>query len=124
VWISAYWVGALMSIGLHRGAHGLVARMTPVAFAVLDSCARNSGGAVMCVRLTPPNGNMVVGSCGNATDRGKRFEKGFGGGTSGGSTLQRRRGIGPATQWCGTTQVKAKTKTSGRHFRDGITPRF
>ncbi len=56
--------------------------------------------------------------------RGKRFENGFGGGTSGGSTLQRRRGIGPATQWCGTTQVKAKTKTSGRHFRDGITPRF
>src|SRR3989442_16002152 len=109
-----------MSIGLHGGGHGLVRRMTPVAFAVLDSCARNSGGAVMCVRLTPPNGNMGVGSCGNATDRGKRFEKGFGGGTSGGSTLQRHRGPGPGTTWCGLTQVEGKTKTRRRPFLEGI----
>jgi hypothetical protein len=76
----------------------------------------------MCVRSTPPKWNMVVGSCGNATDGGKRFEKGFGSGTGGSTGVQKKksRGNGPATERCGTTQVKAKTKTTSRHFRDGI----
>src|SRR5438105_13360137 len=83
---AAYRFPGRMSIGLHGGGHGLVRRMTPVAFAVLDSCARNSGGAVMCVRLNAPNGNMGVGRCGNATDRWKRMDKGCVGVKCGGST--------------------------------------
>jgi len=73
----------------------------------------------MCFKLTPPN--MAVGSCGNATDRGKRFDKGFGNGTGDSTGVQNlARGNGPAMERCGTAQVKAKTKTSSRHFRDGI----
>ncbi len=92
-----------------------------MAFFVSESCARNSDGAVMCVRLTPPNWKMIGGSCGNATDRGKRFEKGFRSGTGDSTGVQDN---GPATERCGTTQMKAKTKTSCRHFRDGIPPTF
>src|SRR5437016_13976018 len=100
---AAYRFPGRMSIGLHGGGHGLGRRMTPVAFAVLDSCARNSGGAVMCVRLNPPNGNMGVDSGGNATHRAQRLETRCGGGTSGGPTLQRHRGPVPGRPWPGTT---------------------
>src|SRR5580700_5908499 len=57
-------------------------------------------------------------------DRGERFEKGFGRRTGGGSTgVQNNQyfgGNGPATLGCGTMQVRARTKTSNRHFRHGI----
>ena len=80
----------------------------------------------MCARLTPPKWTMVVGSCGNTTDRGKRLEKGFGSGTGGSTGVQKKKSLGkvPATELCGATQVKAKTKTSSSHFPDGIAPTF
>jgi hypothetical protein len=82
----------------------------------------------MRVRLIPSNRNMVVGSCscGNATDRGKS-EKGLCG-TGGGSTSVQKNqyfgGTGPAALPRGTMHVKAKTKTSNRHFRDRIRQHF
>ena len=91
--------------------------MTPVVPFVSESCARSSGGTVIGVRSTPPTWNMVVGSCANATDRGKRFEKGFGCGTVDLTGVQYN---GDATERRGTTQVKAITKISSRIFEAGI----
>src|SRR5215831_754883 len=96
--------------------------MTRLAFFVLESCARNSGGELICNRFSLPNSNMVVGSR-VTTDRGKRFEKGFGSRSGGSADVQKKnaRGSGPATERCGTRQVKAKMKTRNRHVRDGMT---
>src|ERR1700677_5194438 len=82
-----------------------------------SKCARNSGGEVTCIRWTPPNWNKVVGSRGNATDRGRKFENGFGCGTDGRDgtddrVVTQKRDIGPAPHRCGVTQVKDKTNTS------------
>jgi len=44
--------------------------MSPVPCFVLESCPRNSGGAVMWVRSTLSNRNKFVSSSGNGTDRG------------------------------------------------------
>jgi hypothetical protein len=85
-----------------------------------STCARHSCGAVMCVRWTPPNWNTVAGSCGNATDRGRKFEKGFGrggDGTDDRNSAMQRGDNGPAKQRCDTTQVKAKAKAIRRHSR-------
>ena len=90
----------------------------------------------MRVRLISSDRNLAVGSVGNAGDRNKNFEKRFayrtGVGSSkgfkygtcvGSSGVQKNQYLtlmGPETQRWGTVQVKAKTKTSSHHFRDGM----
>lgn len=75
----------------------------------------------MRVRLILSNLNMLIGGSRNKAARGKGF---------GSANLTASRGVqimdfpfggyGPATQRCDTTQMKAKTNASTRHFRDGI----
>ena len=74
----------------------------------------------MRVRLISSNRNMLVVGCRNEAARGK----GFGSTNPCSSDVQNMNfpfGGFPATQRCETTQMKAKTNASTRHFRDGIT---
>ena len=49
-----------------------------MAFFVSESCARNSGGAVMCVRLTPPNWKRLAAVVGMRRIEGRDLRRDLG----------------------------------------------